>query len=375
MSLGSILAPSAAPIAAPIPSVQTVAADAAPLAATASPSPAGTPAAAPLVSASVPAPASRLPGGEPGSARHGAQSLPDSDGATALRKSAAAVEEAASGANEKQALDQAFDNSAASKSGDILAPNRNAAFSRARLTLAPSNGNTQTASGKTETILVTGFEPFDGASDNVSADVARWLEGGVVEVLPKAGALAAASFQMVGLVLPVSYERAAAAIMEAITRLRPSAVMMTGLSGRTASIEIERQARNWINAEGFPDADGRVYNGTRIWDQTPDVAATELSTKELGAALSESGHPAVTSDDAGGFVCNSTYYCALLAAKAAGSTLTPVFLHLPPAGEHLAQADRETLPHWPLEMILTAAGKTARWLAIKVADATPVAHG
>ena len=152
-------------------------------------------------------------------------------------------------------------------------------------------------------------------------------------------------------------------------RLRPSVVMMTGLSGRTASIEIEKQARNWISAEGFPDADGRVHNGVPILAQTPDAVVTELPTAELSAVLSESGQPAVASDDAGGFVCNSTYYCALLAAKAAGTTLTPIFLHLPPASEHLAQADREEMPHWPLEMILSATEKAARWLAIRAADA------
>ena len=327
------------------------------------------PAAAQAAVASVAAHASRPTDGKSGSARVGSQGHSASADAAALRESAAAVEEAANGGNEKEVLDQAFDNSAALQSVDASAASRSAAFGRARLTLAASREDVRAVSGKTETILVTGFEPFGGSPDNVSGDVARRLDGGLVDVLPGAGAASAASFQIVSLVLPVSYERAAAAIIEAISRLRPSVVMMTGLSGRTASIEIEKQARNWISAEGFPDADGRVHNGVPILAQTPDAVVTELPTGELSAVLSESGHPAVASDDAGGFVCNSTYYCALLAAKAAGTTLTPVFLHLPPASEHLAQADREAMPHWPLEMIFSATEKAARWLAIRAADA------
>jgi len=283
-----------------------------------------------------------------------------------LKESAGNVHESAKMGEEAKALTRAYDGAAShspsAASIDTAAP----ATGRrsARLTLRKSRP-ADAANGK-KVILVTGFEAFDGASQNVSADAARRLDGSMLEVFTSAAALLPeASFQVVSLVLPVSYERSAHAVIEAIQRLTPSAVLMMGLSGRTPSVEVERLARNRMDQPGYPDADGRVYEGTPIAPKAPEVLTTGVPVNDLVGDLSKAGYPATASEDAGGYVCNSAYYCAMLAAKLAGETLSPVFLHLPPAGEHLSPADRQALPHWPLESIFAAVEHAARWMAVR----------
>lgn len=218
------------------------------------------------------------------------------------------------------------------------------------------------------TILVTGFQPFGGLEQNVAQDAAQGLHGARLEVYARSNdKYPAASYHVVSQILPVSYERAGTAIADAIARFRPAAVLMLGLSGRTPSLEVEKNARNSMNTPGFPDADGRVYEGTPINPSGPDAYTTAIPVNEMVGALIQAGFPAMASEDAEGYVCNSVYYCALQAAAKVGLKMAPVFMHMPPAAEHLSEQDKTVLPHWPIAALHEAAGYATRWL---VAHAT-----
>ena len=144
-------------------------------------------------------------------------------------------------------------------------------------------------------ILVTGFEPFGRWRVNSSWEGVR--------------VLAATRRGLAVRRLPVCHEAAAEAIREAIQGLQPDAVLLTGLASG-GSLRLETLARPgplvpWSGATrpgrwDFPRSFNRLY------------------------AL---GVPAKLSADAGGYVCDTTYWAAL------GEAVPQVaFLHVPPLG-------------------------------------------
>ena len=84
-------------------------------------------------------------------------------------------------------------------------------------------------------VLVTGFEPFGGDTVNPSWEIARRLdawEPGPVPAIVKA------------LLLPCVFHDALDVLNEAITRLRPVAVIGLGLAASRRDISVERIAIN-----------------------------------------------------------------------------------------------------------------------------------
>ncbi|MFX1368807.1 MAG: hypothetical protein ACFFAY_09435 [Promethearchaeota archaeon] len=88
-------------------------------------------------------------------------------------------------------------------------------------------------------ILVTGFEPFDGYSINPSAELARKLNGRTVN-----------GFKIVGEVLPLDYTRALGDLDKILTKHKPAYILLCGQATRP-SITIERIAINNHSASVF----------------------------------------------------------------------------------------------------------------------------
>ena len=154
-------------------------------------------------------------------------------------------------------------------------------------------------------VLVTGFEPFGVNEVNPSQLLAERL-GGVV--------------------LPVSYARAAAALRAAIDETRPDAVVCFGLADNRTAISIERFAHN-LDEASTTDNDEAPGSGAEIEAGAPLAVPTSLPADEIVAALQAEGFPAEISRDAGGFLCNHVFYVLM-------RTLRPRqiggFVHVPP---------------------------------------------
>ena len=175
-------------------------------------------------------------------------------------------------------------------------------------------------------ILVTGFEPFDGASVNPSAEVAKALDG---------RRLGGAEVRVA--VLPVHHVGAAAAVQALLDAHDPAAVVHLGLAAERAQIALERIA---INVMDYPIPDNE---GWQARDE-PCVAggpAAYLSTLPLGPML-EAAHaasvPAYLSATAGTYLCNFVMYTTLHAL--AGRRAAPAgFIHLPRLPSMVAPGD------------------------------------
>jgi len=182
------------------------------------------------------------------------------------------------------------------------------------------------------TILVTGFGAFGGIVDNPSLAVMA--------------ALADPGRGIVGAELPVSHAGAMATLAALIDRHRPAAWLGFGVAATATAIRLETTGRNAITA-GKPDNDGRQPTGDPV---VPGAAATlpsRLPIARIRAALATAGRPAVLSDDAGGYVCNT--------ALTAGLHLMPAdriagFVHLPPLPGSVPG-----VAGWPLADTLEAA--------------------
>lgn len=155
-------------------------------------------------------------------------------------------------------------------------------------------------------VLVTGFEPFGEHATNPSALVAKSFDG---------------------VVLPVSYARAADALRAAIDDADPHVVLCFGLADGDTAISVERFAHNLDEADVI-DNDGANGSGAEIDPAGPLAYRSTLPVDEIVAALRAEDIPAGASRDAGGYLCNHVFYVLM-------QTLDPKriggFIHVPPA--------------------------------------------
>jgi pyroglutamyl-peptidase len=153
------------------------------------------------------------------------------------------------------------------------------------------------------TFLVTGFEPFGPHRTNSSWDALELLQ-------PSWPADIAA------LRLPVDYALAHARLRSALTELQPRVVLCTGLAAGEV-FRIEHRARRPAALAGEPGP--QECRGRWPWE-------------EMREALSRAGVQVVDSEDAGQYVCESTYW-SLLTFDAPAAPAFAAFLHVPPAAQ------------------------------------------
>jgi len=166
------------------------------------------------------------------------------------------------------------------------------------------------------TFLVTGFEPFGEHRTNSSWDALQLAS----PAWPQAVAIRR---------LPVDYRAAHLELRRAIEELQPRAVLCTGLA-RGDGFRIERRARR-------PAALADVPGVAESWGRWP--------WDELRHALADAGVRSVDSEDAGQYVCESTYWSLLNCAGAGTTPEFAAFLHVPPESER-----------YPLDLIARSVG-------------------
>jgi pyroglutamyl-peptidase len=165
----------------------------------------------------------------------------------------------------------------------------------------------------TPRILVTGFEPFDGADDNPSARVADALKDGVT---------------IFSEVLPVSAARLPLALAGAIDRIRPDVVLGLGEARGATAVRVEQIAINRLNFR-TPDNDGVCLTETVILLGGPVAYLTTLPVAEMLNAIRVTGAACERSNDAGSYICNQMMYLAIHWAAAQPSSRQAGFIHLP----------------------------------------------
>jgi len=145
-------------------------------------------------------------------------------------------------------------------------------------------------------VLVTGFEPFGGDSENPSLAIARALNGKRI-----------AGHRIVGAVLPTRFKRSLPALNALISRHRPILVIAVGQAGGRSGISLERVAINLIDAR-IADNDGNQPVDRPVIHNAVNAYFSTLPLKAMLLRLHQSHIPAALSHTAGTFVCNQVFF-------------------------------------------------------------------
>jgi pyroglutamyl-peptidase len=148
-------------------------------------------------------------------------------------------------------------------------------------------------------VLVTGFEPFGPWQRNPSGETAKHLDGATI-----------IDAEITGIVLPVSFRRAAAPLIAAIDELRPDVVLNLG-QGAAVGVRVERNAVNRCCAPEGGDNDGYEPRGEAIVPDGPEIYQSTLPVTEIVELLSNVKFDVAPSDSAGEFLCNYVMYTTL----------------------------------------------------------------
>ena len=168
-------------------------------------------------------------------------------------------------------------------------------------------------------ILISGFEPFDGADINPSAEVVESLEKD-----PPPG------IDLATTILPVETGVAAERLLSMIEECGADIVLMLGEARGRSVISIEQVAINLLDFS-IPDNAGLQVQDTRIVDAGPDAIFATLPVRALVKALQDQEIPAERSLSAGSYLCNELSYRVLERSRRQDGSASPIagFIHLP----------------------------------------------
>jgi pyroglutamyl-peptidase len=183
-----------------------------------------------------------------------------------------------------------------------------------------------------ETLLLTGFEPFQQFTANPSGEVASSLDQQQV-----------GRYRVVGRVLPVSFKEAGSLLERWMEEVSPAALLSLGLAAGRCGITVERFAVNW--REG-PDSSGEGCPGERIEPEGDAAYFTTLPLQCIVDHISSHGLPASISNSAGVYVCNHIIYQTLHRLRQQGITLPAGFIHLPASHLLALEPAGALIPSW-----------------------------
>ncbi len=180
-------------------------------------------------------------------------------------------------------------------------------------------------------ILLTGFEPFNGAATNPSWQAVR-----------RVAARWDRPETLITAELPVAFGGTGEAMRALLAEHRPDLVVAAGLANGRTQVTPERVAINVDDAR-IPDNTGRRVIDGPIVPGGPAAYFSTLPVKAIVAALTEREIPAAVSNSAGTFLCNDVFYVLMDEIARSYPGTRGGFVHVPLATED-APADQPSLP-------------------------------
>ena len=180
------------------------------------------------------------------------------------------------------------------------------------------------------TVVVAGFEPFEGSLTNTSGDIAVALDGAVV-----------AGHTIVGAVLPVVQGMANTQLKTVLDAHNPVVFVGMGYAQVSSSLRLERTAIN-MDDYRIPDNAGNQPVDERIFDDAPDAYFSTLPIKRATQAIRDAGIPAHVNESAGAYLCNHVFFASMHYAHMSHHAFKSGFVHVPP-DEKLAGDDTGTM--------------------------------
>ena len=183
-----------------------------------------------------------------------------------------------------------------------------------------------------KTLLITGFEPFGGGTVNAS-----WQS---VAALPEV----IGDWKLVKLLIPVTFDGAAEAVIRAAESCKPEVILCVGQAGGRGEITPEYVAIN-VDAARIPDNGGKQPAHGAIVPDGPAAYLATVPVLRMTGAIARAGVPSRTSYHAGTFVCNHVLYALCHAFRGTGVRVG--FVHVP----YLPEQAKEDVPSMTLEQM------------------------
>ncbi|HEX6499441.1 MAG TPA: pyroglutamyl-peptidase I, partial [Micromonosporaceae bacterium] len=184
----------------------------------------------------------------------------------------------------------------------------------------------------TPRVLLTGFEPFDGAAVNPSWEAVR-----LAAARPPSGV------DLVTQLLPCVFGTSLEVLWDAVERYDPDVVVAVGQAGGRPDVTVERVGINVDDAR-IPDNAGRSPVDTPIVPGAPAAYFATIPVKACVAAIRAAGVPARVSNSAGTYVCNHVLFGLLHLAATRRPGLRGGFVHVPWAPEQVLDSGQPAMP-------------------------------
>lgn len=180
-------------------------------------------------------------------------------------------------------------------------------------------------------ILITGFGSFPGMDENPCT--------ALIDSLAAAFNGSVNGHQIEFLHLETSYHHGLKTFTDKLEDYKPDLTICFGVHGGADGFRLERVARNQVNIEK-PDYCGHIPVRPVLEDGGAAQYLSTLPLERLQDALLKDGFNAAITEDAGGYLCNASFYYLMrhIAQKTPNETgsLRGGFVHIP-------QADHDTL--------------------------------
>lgn len=163
-------------------------------------------------------------------------------------------------------------------------------------------------------LLITGFDPFGGASINPAWEAVKLLPEGI------------ADFEVHKLEIPTVFGLATEKVLEKATEIQPDVILCIGQAGGRAAVTPERIGVNIRDAK-IPDNAGNMPVGQFVAEDGPAAYFATVPVLAMETAIREASLPGQVSNSAGAFVCNDTLYGLL--HRYAGTHVKVGFIHVP----------------------------------------------
>ena len=176
-------------------------------------------------------------------------------------------------------------------------------------------------SSNSKKILLTGFGPFPGVSQNATQTYVPELAKRTWQCMR------APKFEIVDLILPAEWQSAPARAAEMIATINPQLILHFGVSKDARGFVIERMARNSCSVS--PDACGDLPKDKCLEPHGPHNLFATIPAQKIVHTLRLLGYPAQLSRDAGDYICNATFYSTLKTKVDSNANRAIGFIHLP----------------------------------------------
>jgi pyroglutamyl-peptidase len=196
-------------------------------------------------------------------------------------------------------------------------------------------------------ILITGFEPFDGAERNPSWDAASLV-----------AAAAPDGLDITAVQLPCVFGAAIEELRAAVLRLEPDVVVCTGQAGGRPDVTVERVAVN-VDDAPIPDNAGNQPVDRPIVEDGPAAYFATLPIKACAEAARRVGVPTSVSQTAGTYVCNHVFYGLMHLIATERPAIRGGFVHVPSLPEQVLDTPRPSMPAATIAEALLAIVGTA----------------